>query len=104
MSIFDHTLHQVELGGNAGCVECHVGEHMPNTAKACQDCHETMAPQFGETPFNYMAPGYKDAMHGACITCHEEEAKQQVKPELAQCPACHQLDDNLFDPQMALNH
>lgn len=93
-SIFDHMLHQDALGGNAGCVECHVGEHMPNTAKACQDCHETMAPQFGETIFNHIAPGYKDAMHGVCITCHEEEAKQQARPELARCPACHQLEKN----------
>lgn len=102
-SIFDHTLHQVELGGNAGCVECHVGEHMSHTAKACLECHETMSPAAGETMFNDLAPGYKDAMHGACITCHEEEAKQQVKPELTQCPACHQLEKDEVDFQMALD-
>lgn len=49
VSIFDHTLRQVELGGNASCVGCHAGEHMPDTAKTCQECHETMTPQLGET-------------------------------------------------------
>ncbi|MEW5960057.1 MAG: NrfD/PsrC family molybdoenzyme membrane anchor subunit, partial [Chloroflexota bacterium] len=42
-SIFDHTLHQVELGGNASCIECHQGEHTAVTAKPCVECHETMA-------------------------------------------------------------
>lgn len=93
-SIFDHALHQDALGGNAGCVECHTGEHIPHTARPCQECHETMAPQIGETTFNYMAPGYRDAMHGACVTCHEGEAEAQAMPELARCPACHQPEKN----------
>jgi hypothetical protein len=101
-SIFDHTLHQTTLGGNTACVECHVGEHMPHTAKACLECHETMSPQVGETTFNTMAPGYTDAMHGACTPCHEQEAEAQARPELARCPACHQLDENAVDLQMAL--
>jgi Ni/Fe-hydrogenase subunit HybB-like protein len=103
-SIFDHSLHQVELGGNAACVKCHVGEHVPNTAKPCQECHETMAPEAGETMFNYLAPGYKDAMHGTCVTCHEQEAKAQGRPELSWCPACHQLDEDTPGVKMALNH
>jgi Ni/Fe-hydrogenase subunit HybB-like protein len=101
-SIFDHTLHQNALGGNAACVECHVGEHMPDTAKPCLECHQTMSPQVGETTFNTMAPGYTDAMHGTCIPCHEQEAVAQARPELARCPACHQLDENAVDYQMAL--
>jgi hypothetical protein len=100
--IFDHTLHQTALGGNTACVECHVGEHMPDTAKPCLECHETMLPQVGETAFNYVAPGYTDAMHGACIPCHEQESEAQARPELARCPACHQLDENAVDLQMAL--
>ncbi len=94
-SIFDHTLHQVELGGNAFCAECHLGEHTSHTAKTCEECHKTMAPKAGETTFNYFAPGYKDAMHGACITCHEQEAELQDEPDLNRCPACHKLDENL---------
>jgi hypothetical protein len=96
-SAFDHSLHQAALGGNAACTECHVGEHMPDTAKSCLECHETMTPQAGETTFNYMAPGYADAMHSACTTCHEREAEAQDRPELAQCPACHQVDDGILD-------
>ncbi len=93
-SIFDHTLHQVELGGNLSCVECHRGEHTVQTAKACGECHEVMVPQAGETTFNYYAAGYKEAMHGTCITCHEQEAQQQDRPELGRCPACHKFNDN----------
>ena len=96
-SIFDHTLHQVELGGNASCVECHQGEHTAATAKPCAECHETMTAKSGETAFNSLAPGYKDAMHGACIPCHEQEAELQAKPELSWCPACHQLDSSPDD-------
>jgi Ni/Fe-hydrogenase subunit HybB-like protein len=101
-SIFDHTFHQVALGGNAACVECHVGEHVPTTAKPCLECHASMAPKAGEMSFNYMAPSYADAMHGICVTCHEREAKVQARPDLAQCPACHQVDENAVDLQTAL--
>jgi Ni/Fe-hydrogenase subunit HybB-like protein len=41
-SIFDHLLHQGELGGNASCAECHVEERMAATAKPCRECHQTM--------------------------------------------------------------
>jgi Ni/Fe-hydrogenase subunit HybB-like protein len=102
-SIFDHNLHQAALGGNAACAQCHVGEHMPATAKACQECHATLRPGPGETTFNYQAIGYVAAMHGACIPCHEREAVAQAKPELARCPTCHQPDENVIDLTMALN-
>jgi hypothetical protein len=88
-SLFDHTLHQTELGGNAACTECHVGEHTRDSAKPCVECHDTMSPRTGETRFNYLAPGYKQAMHGACITCHQQEASAQNRPDLSQCPICH---------------
>ncbi|MGD9369665.1 MAG: polysulfide reductase NrfD [Desulfobacteraceae bacterium] len=93
-SIFDHTLHQAYLGGNASCIECHQGEHTAQTAKACGECHETMEPKAGETTFNDSAPGYEEAMHGTCLTCHEQEAQQQNRPELGQCPACHTVEYN----------
>jgi Ni/Fe-hydrogenase subunit HybB-like protein len=102
-SIFDHTFHQVALGGNAACVDCHVGEHVPDTARACQECHEAMKPGDGETAFNYMAPAYTDAMHGACVPCHEQEAIARARPELARCPACHQLHEDALDSRVALN-
>ncbi len=91
-SIFDHTLHQKKLDGNSSCLKCHVEEHTGHNTQACQECHETMAAnRDGGRPFNHFAPGYKNAMHGVCITCHEQKAEQQNKPELAQCPACHKF-------------
>jgi len=88
-SIFNHTEHQLALGGNSACVECHTGERTADTAAECQTCHEDMVPQGQNTAFQPQAPGYKDAMHGLCISCHEEQAEPLQKPELAQCSACH---------------
>jgi hypothetical protein len=101
-SIFDHRLHQLELGGNASCIECHLGEHTAATAKPCADCHETMAPQTGEVTFNYLASGYEDAMHGTCLTCHEQEAEARGKPELEQCSACHKLGRKPVEAPLAV--
>jgi Ni/Fe-hydrogenase subunit HybB-like protein len=102
-SIFDHSLHQAALGGNAACVQCHAGEHLAATAKPCQACHATLRPGPGETAFNDQAIGYVAAMHGACIPCHEREAVAQAKPELARCPVCHQPNGNTFGLTTALN-
>lgn len=89
-SIFDHSQHQKALGGNNACQECHKQEgHLQLTAVICQDCHETMLPGQGQTVFNMLAPGYKDAMHGRCLDCHEQQTLAQNKPDLAQCSTCH---------------
>jgi Ni/Fe-hydrogenase subunit HybB-like protein len=88
-SIFNHGFHQQELGGNESCLECHTQEHVKLTGDICQDCHETMVPATGKTTFNMLAPAYKDAMHGRCLDCHETEAKEQNRPELALCSTCH---------------
>ncbi len=88
-SIFDHTLHQTALGGNQSCQECHAQEHTQLTAAICQDCHEAMTPAEGQTVFEAMAPGYKDAMHGRCLTCHQQQAIEQNKPQLPLCSTCH---------------
>lgn len=87
--IFNHSYHQEMLGGNASCTECHTEEHTAATATACQTCHEEMTPGPQEESFNYYAPGYKDAMHGLCISCHQEQAVRLERPELAQCANCH---------------
>jgi hypothetical protein len=89
VSIFDHSVHQQALGGNESCPECHAQEHVKLTAELCQDCHETMVPAEGQTAFNLLASSYKDAMHGRCLDCHEQEAIKQEKPELALCSTCH---------------
>ena len=89
-SIFNHEDHQGALGGNKSCLECHNSvEHTKLTADICQECHEGMAPGKGETTFNVLAPSYKDAMHGRCLDCHEQQALDQDRPELALCSTCH---------------
>ncbi len=97
VSIFDHTRHTAALGGNAACSRCHTGEHRAAAVVACQECHTGMLPAEGQTAFNPMASGYKDAMHGRCLACHEQEATAQARPELAVCSTCHatQLEDSL---------
>jgi len=64
-------------------------DHVKQTAEICQDCHETMAPIEGHTIFNNLAPSYTDAMHGRCLDCHEKQALEQDRPELAFCSTCH---------------
>jgi len=96
-SIFNHSLHQQALGGNESCLECHTQERVKLTAAICQDCHETMMPAEGQTAFSMLAPSYKDAMHGRCLNCHEQQALEQNKPELALCSTCHTYYPNEFD-------
>jgi Ni/Fe-hydrogenase subunit HybB-like protein len=96
-SIFNHSLHQQALGGNESCLECHTQEHVKLTAAICQDCHETMTPAEGQTAFSMLAPSYKDAMHGRCLNCHEQQALEQNRPELALCSTCHTYYPNEFD-------
>jgi len=88
-SIFNHTMHTAAHGGNASCVECHQGEHRAQTAAACVDCHEDMTSEPGEATFSYLAPGFQDAMHENCRTCHEEQAGFLGKEDLAACSTCH---------------
>lgn len=89
-SIFNHSLHQQALGGNESCLECHdAQEHIKLTTNVCQDCHETMVPRTGEANFSMLAPSYKDAMHARCLDCHELQALEQDRPELAICSTCH---------------
>lgn len=101
VSIFNHTRHTATLGGNAACGECHLGEHRAATVVACQECHADMLPTSGaaaeQAVFDPMASGYKDAMHGRCLACHEQEAVTQARPELAVCSTCHatQIEDSL---------
>ena len=90
-STFDHELHvaRVEPGGNRSCDRCHKGGHSASTAIQCVECHKNMGPSQDGQPFNYVAPSYKDAMHGLCIECHEAEAQKLSKPEFAACITCH---------------
>ncbi len=93
-SIFNHTIHETALGGNASCAQCHSAEHVALSDEICQDCHEMMTAQTGQAAFNSFAPSYMDAMHGNCLECHIQEAQKQNKPELALCTACHPNEQN----------
>jgi len=97
---FDHACHVQKVGGNKGCSQCHAeepGRKARQSARACQECHTQMIvkasrippPKQGLTGF---APGYMDAMHGLCINCHEEVAKQQNRPHHARCDRCHRIE------------
>lgn len=101
-SIFNHSLHQQMLGGNESCLECHnAQEHIKLTAKICQDCHETMVPGEAEVNFSMLAPSYEDAMHGRCLDCHEQQALEKDRPELALCSTCHTYNQEETDQTFA---
>jgi Ni/Fe-hydrogenase subunit HybB-like protein len=100
-SIFDHSLHQNVLGGNESCQECHQAEHVKLTSEICQDCHENMTSSEGHADFNMLAPSYQEIMHGRCLDCHEEQALEQDKPELALCSTCHTYYQNELDQTYA---
>jgi hypothetical protein len=40
-------------------------------------------------------------MHDRCLDCHEEEAADQDKPELALCSTCHTYYQKEFDQTYA---
>ena len=101
-SIFDHDVHAERAGGNAGCAECHTDRSLPPVrphVKDCAACHEGMIRRVlgdgdGKGLFPDLAPGYREAMHGMCIACHEEMDPEAGKPEsfgkgLAGCVRCH---------------
>lgn len=99
VSIFDHVSHQNALGGNAGCIECHQGEHSKATVVPCAECHEAMRPAEGEAAFNYIAPSYLDALHRMCQRCHQQQAQIDNRPELSLCSTCHTYQENPVDFQ-----
>jgi Ni/Fe-hydrogenase subunit HybB-like protein len=95
---FDHQRHAVALGGNTGCLRCHPAGAAKTRAAStpCDDCHArdrstTAVLATGDKLPPGIAPGYKEAMHGLCITCHarHEAAAQLQPPTLSRCPNCH---------------
>ena len=99
-SIFDHHGHQARLGGNSSCQNCHEldKDKGPYNFVGCYKCHggDDQAPMNGMdeerlTAMDIMAPGYKDAMHGSCLTCHRREGMDEMmkKDGLGNCGACH---------------
>lgn len=98
--IFDHGSHASKLGGNSGCVRCHgpgTGAKTRAGSRPCGDCHQDMAvagaliqpPQGGVRGY---APGYMNAMHGLCITCHKQKVDREpdrFRRAFTECGTCH---------------
>ncbi len=105
VSIFDHDLHRIKLGENDGCVKCHYDPDLPKTTEnvtTCSECHDELRGKgsvitiSAETVEN-VAPGYKDAMHGLCVNCHEKKAVELNRPGMQECAACHKdLPDKMI--------
>ena len=106
--IFDHALHISKLRGNDGCTDCHQdATQIKNrkTSLACAECHEdmTVADSVVKPSTDTVkghAAAYMDAMHGLCITCHEQTSKdnpQAYGPGFAECANCHrEIDGTRF--------
>jgi hypothetical protein len=109
VSIFNHRLHQELLADRGpGCKTCHEDSSRPKDlahSKPCLDCHASMIPEGAAfkpraSPNIGLAPGYMDAMHGLCETCHQEQEGGNFSdaPTLSACSTCHSGDVAPFDP------
>jgi hypothetical protein len=99
VDLFDHSSHEAALHDNQGCARCHSGAESRKVranTPACASCHPNMRP--ADTRVVVADPdamdhpsGYMAAMHGLCITCHEEQKTAlEVDTEgLAECATCH---------------
>jgi hypothetical protein len=95
---FDHGQHQVALGGERSCIECHAAGAV-KTRAASTPCHSCHRVDVALSPINGrhsdlpegVAVGYRDAMHGLCIDCHERaEREGKVKAgTITLCRSCH---------------
>jgi len=109
-TLFRHTSHVDKLSGNEGCSECH-NEALPiksrESATACAECHAAPAGATSVIPPAQPrwrdAPGYMDAMHGLCTTCHTERAEREpgrFGELLDRCDACHNADTEVLLRQL----
>lgn len=113
-SIFNHTFHLENLGGNQACaqchageqfslhlfllsylngnrecLECHTGERLSSNATSCSECHEQMQPSSDQADFSYHAIPYQEALHTTCINCHLRQAIETGDQALGECATCH---------------
>jgi hypothetical protein len=102
--IFSHRFHVEKLNGNESCARCHqdrAAVKSRETAVSCTECHATMVQKESlvkppEDGLVGLAAGYMEAMHGLCITCHEQkvkEAPQEYASDFAECATCHRDSD-----------
>ena len=97
--IFNHLNHVVAEGGNKGCIKCHTNpnqEKNRDTSVPCSECHQSMkaSESFISTDANWkgVASGYMQAMHGLCLTCHEQKERENGKLRRtgqSGCRTCH---------------
>ncbi|MCP4566869.1 MAG: polysulfide reductase NrfD [FCB group bacterium] len=103
-SIFDHTDHftfaaeQEKLTGlhpeNESCTVCHSPDQpkRADNAKSCLTCHDKDIWKSGNPDDGHnlsLAAGFKYAMHGTCVTCHQREAIERNMAGLDECGTCH---------------
>lgn len=97
--LFNHSVHIARLDENAGCVECHTDPTKPKTrenTKFCIECHQDTILRDSIIPLKEesveYAAGYMAAMHGLCITCHEQKLRGEPDKycrNFADCGTCH---------------
>jgi Ni/Fe-hydrogenase subunit HybB-like protein len=97
--LFNHYTHIAQLEGNSGCSQCHTDDSKTKTretARPCKECHQSMALAGSVVPLEKetkgKAPGYMEAMHGLCVTCHKRrlaENPQKYPRGFADCTVCH---------------
>ena len=96
---FDHSRHVKAHGQDQSCAVCHVDPGAAKDrvgSKACDSCHQPVGKNaaFLEIPRDGdpgLAPGYKQAMHGLCISCHQGQEIEagMEEPYLSRCTSCH---------------
>jgi hypothetical protein len=97
--IFDHIVHITAENGNKGCRKCHMDPSLKKdreTSLPCSECHKKMKIDSSfillEINWNGIAPGYRQAMHGLCLKCHEEKEKaagKNLRTGISGCITCH---------------
>jgi hypothetical protein len=96
---FSHERHEAAHGDEASCATCHrdpARAKSRDASRPCDDCHrpsvraDDRVEVTRRLPPGY-APGYKLAMHGLCMACHEAEdaAAGERRHELSLCATCH---------------
>ena len=90
---FRHDWHADPAGARLACTSCHPADQdrTAETVVACTECHQDLVPAGAPIEVKqYLAPSYVDAMHGICVSCHEQRTDDTPeRAELALCPTCH---------------
>ncbi|MDP8208178.1 MAG: Ni/Fe-hydrogenase cytochrome b subunit [Candidatus Electryonea clarkiae] len=89
---FRHDWHASSDGANISCFKCH-DKGKPkdvDSAVECSECHQDLIPAGATIKVDqYNAPGYVDALHIACIRCHETYIDTVANRKIDECSSCH---------------